>query len=100
MAADAPDSLTEAALKAAVAIVPPGAWAVGVSGGADSVALLFLLAARHELELHAVHLDHQTRGQESTGDARFVAELCARLQIQYTVSQRSDIEAQAKQLPA
>ena len=50
-----------------LADVPPGARAVAVSGGADSVALLTLLKSRRpDLALHVVHLDHQTRGQASS----------------------------------
>lgn len=60
------------ALQSAIDSVPAGTWAVGVSGGADSVALLSLLRKRSDLSLRVVHLDHQTRGGASTEDARFV----------------------------
>ena len=46
-----------------------------VSGGPDSMALLYsLIAVRHELELEIVgaHLDHGLRGEESAADAEFV----------------------------
>jgi tRNA(Ile)-lysidine synthase len=76
--------------------VPPGEWAVGVSGGADSVALLLLLRARPDfgsrLSLHVAHLDHETRGEASAGDARFVAELAGRLGIPCTVARWRDVE--------
>ena len=62
-------------LLGAVATVPPGAWAVGVSGGADSVALLSLLLRRTDLSLEVVHLNHQTRGAASDADADFVSRL-------------------------
>ena len=62
-------------LLAAVAAVPPGAWAVGVSGGADSAALLSLLHRRPDLSLEVVHLNHQTRGADSDADADFVFRL-------------------------
>ena len=88
------DTELDASLRAAVATVPPGAWAVGVSGGADSVALILLLATRSDLRLHAAHLDHQTRGQESTADAQFVEHLCGQLNIQCTVNLRDHIERQ------
>ena len=51
-----------------------------VSGGADSVALLFgmyLLREKLEIDLHAAHFNHQLRGEESDGDADFVREFCA-----------------------
>ena len=48
--------------------------AVGLSGGADSVALLRALAARSAelgLVLHAAHLHHGLRGAEADGDLEF-----------------------------
>ncbi len=50
---------------------------VGVSGGADSVALLDILYALKELQLRLViaHLDHMLRGEDSDADAAFVREL-------------------------
>jgi len=54
-----------------------------VSGGADSVALLCLLhrlAPRYGYALFAVTVDHRIRSpEESSGDARFVMDLCAAL---------------------
>ena len=72
--------------------LPPGRWAVGVSGGADSVALLLLAHNNPDLQPHVVHLDHQTRGDHSTADARFVADLARRLGLPATVARRSDVE--------
>ncbi|MCY2952322.1 MAG: tRNA(Ile)-lysidine synthetase, partial [Planctomycetota bacterium] len=55
--------MVDARLNSAVGAVAAGAYAVGVSGGADSVGLLHLLRfGRGDLRLHVVHLDHQTRG--------------------------------------
>ncbi|HEX8912528.1 MAG TPA: tRNA lysidine(34) synthetase TilS [Humisphaera sp.] len=73
--------------------VPPGRWAVGVSGGADSVALLRLAAGRADVSLHVVHLNHQTRGGESDADAAFVNDLASRLGLPATVAARGDVEA-------
>jgi tRNA(Ile)-lysidine synthase len=87
-------------LKNAAAAIPAGAWGVGVSGGADSVALLMLLRERADLRLHVVHLDHDTRAGESAADAAFVAELCHRKQIACTIARRSEIEPLADDLPA
>lgn len=53
---------------------------VGVSGGADSVALfhfLRALAVEWDLSLTAVHLNHRLRGAESDRDEAFVRRLCA-----------------------
>src|SRR3982750_439033 len=79
-------------LMEAIATVPAGVWAVGVSGGADSVALLSLLRTRADLLLHVVHLDHETRGQDSTGDATFVADLARQWNLPCTVARWRDIE--------
>ncbi|MEY8428109.1 tRNA lysidine(34) synthetase TilS [Lachnospiraceae bacterium 46-15] len=51
----------------------------GISGGADSVCLLFLLEALRErlgFSLEAVHVEHGIRGEESLADARFTEQLC------------------------
>jgi tRNA(Ile)-lysidine synthase len=56
---------------------------VGVSGGADSVALLHLLQAlapSWRLRLHVLHVDHGLR-VDSAGDAAFVRALGARLGV-------------------
>lgn len=79
--------------------VPPGRWGVAVSGGADSVALLLILHTRPDLSLHIVHLDHQSRGSASTGDADFVADLANRLAIPVTIARRDQIEPQMNSLP-
>ncbi|MDE6410327.1 MAG: tRNA lysidine(34) synthetase TilS [Muribaculaceae bacterium] len=54
---------------------------VGVSGGADSVALLRALN-NIGVELIAVHCNFHLRGEESNRDALFVKELCERLNIE------------------
>lgn len=72
-------------LQKAIAAVPAGRWAAGVSGGADSVALLALLRERADLQLHVVHLNHQTRGDESERDAKFVYDLAKRLDVPCTI---------------
>jgi tRNA(Ile)-lysidine synthase len=76
-----------------------GPWAVAVSGGADSVALLLLLKELPGVELRVVHLDHQTRGQQSTADAAFVAELAQRLSIPATIRRRDQFEPEMPDLP-
>ncbi len=52
---------------------------VGVSGGADSVALLHTLLAlgsRMGFSVCAAHLNHGIRGEEAESDALFVKDLC------------------------
>jgi tRNA(Ile)-lysidine synthase len=63
---------------------------VGVSGGADSMALLVALAGlRHDLgvRLHAVHFNHKFR-PEAPGDERFVLAWCKQLNIPLTIGRR------------
>ncbi len=72
------------ALRGACALAPGSRVLVAVSGGADSTALLLGLRAvapRLGLELHAAHLDHGLRGEESAADAAFCGALCARLEV-------------------
>ncbi len=71
-------------------IAPRGRVLVGVSGGADSMALLLgLNSLRHDLgiQLHAVHFNHQFR-REALRDERFVAHWCKQLNISLTVGRR------------
>ena len=56
-----------------------------VSGGADSVALLFamyLLRQRLQINLCAAHFNHHLRGEESDRDEAFVRDLCQRYEIE------------------
>jgi len=84
--------MKDEALTRAIAAVPAGAWAVGVSGGADSVALLRLLSARNDLRLVVAHLNHQTRGEESDADLEFVRLLCRELTVGRYLALREEIE--------
>jgi tRNA(Ile)-lysidine synthase len=64
--------------------------AVGVSGGADSVALLRVLHARSGelgLVLHVAHLHHGLRGAEADGDMEFVRALAAALELPFHEAQ-------------
>jgi tRNA(Ile)-lysidine synthase len=70
-----------------VSLLRPGLrLAVGLSGGADSVALLRALQARSRelgLVLHAAHLHHGLRGEEADGDLEFAHSLAAELGIPF-----------------
>ncbi len=69
----------------------------GLSGGADSVALLHVLAAlgRHRgFEVVAAHLDHGLR-PESAADAAFCRDLCATLAIPFRTV-RVDVAARRR----
>ncbi len=70
---------------------------VGVSGGADSVALLDLVrivAPRMRLEVFAVHINHQLR-KTAVDDERFVWELARRWGIELVVV-RVNVQAYAR----
>lgn len=76
--------------------------AVGLSGGADSVALLRTLTARSAelgLVIHAAHLHHGLRGAEADADLAFCRELSAFLGIPFH-EERVDTQAEARPNPA
>lgn len=57
-----------------------------VSGGADSMALLFalyLLSQKMDIHLSAAHFNHHLRGTESDRDEAFVRDFCAGYQIPF-----------------
>ena len=58
----------------------PGKLLVGLSGGADSVALLLLLMEAGA-DAAAVHVNHGLRGEQSDGDEAFVRNLCDGLRV-------------------
>ena len=65
-------------------ICPGDTVIAAVSGGADSVALLFSLYLLKEsmgITLEAAHFNHHLRGAESDRDAEFVRNLCDRYDI-------------------
>ena len=66
---------------------------VGVSGGADSVALLSILCGLREkwgITLTVAHLDHMIRGEESKKEAKFVKTLAGKMGIS-CISGQSDV---------
>ena len=68
-------------------LFPPGLRvAVGLSGGADSVALLRALADRSRdlgIVLHIAHLHHGLRGAEADADRDFCRDLAKNLQLPF-----------------
>lgn len=70
-------------------MVQPGDRVIcAVSGGADSVALLFAMYLLREslgISLEAAHFNHGLRGQESDADEAFVRVLCQRYDIPLSV---------------
>jgi tRNA(Ile)-lysidine synthase len=71
---------------------------VALSGGPDSVALLYVLLAlkpEYDLTLYVAHLNHKLRGAESDGDERFTRKLASDLKLKF-FSRRVDVKNQAK----
>lgn len=69
---------------------------VAVSGGADSAALLHVLASLRPdlgIDVCAAHLDHGLRSEESAADARWVGEFAERLGVPATIGRRDVAEA-------
>ena len=77
-------------LKAYDMLRPGDTVTCAVSGGADSVALLFgmyLLKEKLGITLQAAHFNHHLRGAESDRDEAFVRRFCDRYEIPLTVGQ-------------
>lgn len=70
-------------------LITPGDHIIcAVSGGADSVALLFglyLLKEKLDIRLSAAHFNHNLRGAESDRDEAFVRDFCSRYDIPFMV---------------
>ncbi|MBQ9251142.1 MAG: tRNA lysidine(34) synthetase TilS [Clostridia bacterium] len=72
------------ALRGRMKPLPEGKCLLGLSGGADSVALLHLLLpmqAEGKIDLSILHVNHGLRGAASEADAEFVWQLCQRLDL-------------------
>ncbi len=71
---------------------------VGLSGGADSVALLHLLCsmqAEYDWDITAVHIHHGLRGADADEDMAFAEAFCENLGIPCVV-RKFDVKAEAK----
>lgn len=81
-------------------LIPPDSRVVvGVSGGADSLALLHILhglSTSLNIQLHAATFDHQLRGKDSEADAAFVRQTCEAWGIPVTVGS-TDVKALAQE---
>ena len=70
---------------------------VGLSGGADSVALLHALCSMKEeygWEITAAHIHHGLRGEEADRDALFAVDFCRKLGVPCIV-RKYDVKAEA-----
>jgi tRNA(Ile)-lysidine synthase len=80
-----------------------GPWAVALSGGADSIALLLLLWARwpeRRARLVALHFNHRLRGAASDGDAKFCRRVCRALRVKLRVGRWHGARAGASEAAA
>ena len=78
-------------------------WAVALSGGADSVALLLLLWAHwpeRRRRFLALHFDHRLRGRASAADARFCASLCRGLGVRMVSARWEEAPSTASEAEA
>lgn len=69
-------------------IKPFSSIIVSVSGGSDSVYLLyqcFLLSREYPFTIIVAHVNHRLRGKESTRDAQFVKRLAEKLQTKFEI---------------
>ena len=76
-----------------IGLVPEGRILAGFSGGADSTAMILLMAAERDagrVDPEAIHVNHGLRGTESDLDEAFCRETCERLKIPFH-SVRADL---------
>lgn len=71
----------------------------GVSGGADSVCLLFMLLEMQKelpIDIHVVHINHKIR-EDAESDSAYVKTLCEKFNIPFTLVE-CDVQQLAKQM--
>lgn len=59
---------------------------IGVSGGADSIALLEFFVSvkeKYDLDICVAHIEHGIRGEDSVNDADFVENYCKKLGVKF-----------------
>ena len=79
----------------------PDSILLALSGGADSVALLYALGElgpHFGYRLVAAHLNHRLRGEESDRDEAFVRDLCSTLGVELIAEQANDLDPAAPNL--
>ncbi|AIS53266.1 tRNA(Ile)-lysidine synthase TilS [Thermoanaerobacter kivui] len=72
---------------------------MGVSGGPDSLCMfdiLYNLKDVFHVKLYVVHVNHMIRGEDAKRDARFVEELCRKLNVPFFLFER-DVKSIAKE---
>ncbi len=75
---------------------------VGISGGADSICLFFVLLElqqEFDLILHGVHVNHNLRGEEALRDQKYVEEVCESVGVPITiVSEQVEVIARERRI--
>ena len=92
------ENTVEATVQKYNMLTPGDTVIAGVSGGADSVAMLYTLwkmSQKYNLRLVCVHLNHGIRGDEARRDERFVCSLSHKLGIK-CICEYKDIPTIAK----
>jgi tRNA(Ile)-lysidine synthase len=95
--------LHPAVLEWAAASPSKQAWAVGFSGGADSLALLLLLYAHwpaKRKKLRGLHFNHQLRGAAAERDEQFCRKVCRSLGIEYRTARWTTADAPTSEAQA
>ena len=83
------EDIVKETIRRHIGIAPNSIVLAGISGGADSVCLLYLLhsiSKEFNFSLEAAHVNHMLRGSESDGDEEYVRSLCEQLGITLHVS--------------
>ena len=68
---------------------------VGVSGGADSICLLFMLLElkeEYQLQIFAVHVHHGIRGETADADAAYTEKICKEQGVEYLLFRENVLE--------
>ena len=68
--------------------IDSGNYLIGLSGGADSTALLLMLIPSirdRKIRVEVIHVNHGLRASESDGDEQFCRELCQSIGVELTV---------------
>lgn len=100
--ASSSSSLTEqtASSLSRLEVNPDSSLLVAVSGGIDSMSMLHVLVSLRDAHkvrsLHAVHVNHQLRGEASESDERLVRKSCEMLRVPLEVF-RVDTAARARE---
>ena len=91
-----------AQLSTGISLPEKGSFLIGLSGGADSVALTMMTAAlvrEGKISAAAVHVNHGLRGAESDEDERFARKLCMELGIE-CLAYRADLSGRSDEAAA